>query len=200
MNSLEADTIHRIYQSLDQTALKRLSTGWFTEGAGALAVIVLSVLGLAGLYPSLMAAIAVVILGAALIFEGLALLSCFGSLACGPGQEGESVEWGGAIAGKLLGGIGGLVVAIVVLIGIAAPNLLALAVLIFGAAFLFTSMVSVTPGTQEIVGAGAFVLGLLAVTGLPSLTLVLVALVGLGLMMFVNGAVSERRIHAGQGS
>src|SRR5215467_4996231 len=47
-----------------------------------------------------------------------------------------------------------------------APSLLALAVLVFGAAFPFTSMVSVPPSTQEVVGAGAFVLGLVAVTGL----------------------------------
>jgi hypothetical protein len=69
---------------------------------------------------------------------------------------------------------------------------MALATLVFGAAFLFTSMVSIVPGTQGLAGAGAFVLGLLAVIGLHTPTLVLLALLGLGIIAILSGVASER--------
>jgi hypothetical protein len=53
-------------------------------------------------------------------------------------------------------------------------------------------MVSSVPGTQELSGAGAFVLGLLAVIGLHTPTLALVALLGLGIIAILNGVASER--------
>ena len=54
---------HRIRQSADAVDMNRISAGWFTEAAGALAAVVFSVLGLLGVLATSMAAIATISLG-----------------------------------------------------------------------------------------------------------------------------------------
>lgn len=172
-------------------SLKSLQIGWLGQATAAFGAVVLSIIGLAGVFTTRIAAIAVISLGAALLFEGVGLAWSFAELA-----EGQALEWGGATVGKWVGGVGGILVGALVLVGAAAPTLMPVAVLIFGAAFLFTSMISCVPTTQEIVGAIAFGLGLLAISGLHTVTLLLVALLILGLTTIFNDATSERRISA----
>ena len=173
----------------DRASLKSLQVGWLGQAAAAFSAIVLSIIGLAGVLSTRIAAIAAISLGAALLFEGVGLALSFPELV-----EGQALEWGGATVGKWVGGVGGILVGALVLVGAAAPTLLPVAVLIFGAAFLFTSMISCVPTTQEIVGAIAFGLGLLAISGLHTVTLALVALLILGITTLFNDVTSERRI------
>lgn len=176
---------------VDRVSLRSLQVGWRAQAVAALGAIVLSMIGLAGVLSTRIAAVAVISLGAALLFEGVALVLPFAELA-----KGQALEWGGATVGKWVGGVGGVLVGSFVLFGAAAPTLLPVAVLVFGAAFLFTSMISCVPTTQEIVGAIAFALGLLAISGLNTSTLTLVALLGLGVTTLLNDATSERRVSA----
>jgi hypothetical protein len=189
MKSIEAVTI---YKDADRATVKRLTAGWSAEAAFALGAVVLSVIGLASTHFETFAALAAICLGGAVLLEGAALASCWIKFPEERWQEGQRLEWGGGIIGKLVAGIVGIIVGILVLIGTVPPTLLSLATLVFGAAFLFTSMVSIVPGTQELAGAGAFVLGLLAVIGLHSFTFVLVALLGLAIIAILNGVASER--------
>ncbi len=175
----------------DRASMKSLQVGWLGQAAAAFSAVVLSIIGLAGIFSTRIAAIALISLGAALLFEGVSLAWSFAELA-----KGQALEWGGATVGKCVGGIGGVLVGALVLVGAAAPTLLPVAVLIFGAAFLFTSMISCVPTTQEIVGAIAFGLGLLAISGLHTVTLALVALLILGITTLLNDATSERKISA----
>lgn len=173
----------------NRASLKSLQVGWLGQAAAAFSAVVLSIIGLAGGLPTRIAAIAVISLGAAMLFEGVGLALSFAELA-----KGQVLEWGGATVGKWVGGVGGILVGALVLVGAAAPTLLPVAVLIFGAAFLFTSMISCVPTTQEIVGAIAFGLGLLAISGLHTMTLALVALLILGITTLFNDATSESKI------
>lgn len=175
----------------NRTSLKSLQVGWLGQAAAAFSAVVLSIIGLAGALSTRIAAIAAISLGAALLFEGVGLALSFTELA-----EGQALEWGGATVGKWVGGVGGILVGALVLVGAAAPTLLPVAVLIFGAAFLFTSMISCVPTTQEIVGAIAFGLGLLAISGLHMMTLALVALLILGITTLFNDASSKSKISA----
>jgi hypothetical protein len=189
MKSAEAVTI---YKDADRATVKRLKAGWSAEAGFALGAVILSLIGLVSTHAATFAALAAICLGIAVLLEGAALGSCLLKFPEERWEEGQRLEWGGGIIGKLVGGLVGIIVGIMVLSGTVPPTLMSLATLVFGAAFLFTSMVSIVPGTQELSGAGAFVLGLLAVIGLHTPTLVLVALLGLGIIAMLNGVASER--------
>jgi hypothetical protein len=176
------------------SVLKRLRAVCFADALGAAGSIIVSVIALSGVFPTRLAALASVILGAALLLEATGLASCFVEVWRTNKGEGELLEWGGATFGKLLGGLCGILIGTLVIFGVASPALLPLGVLIYGAAFLFTSMTSSVPGTQELAGAIAFFLGLLAIVGLHPLTFVLAALLVFGITTLVNDATSERRM------
>jgi hypothetical protein len=189
--TMEEDSIYRF---ADGTAARNLVVGWSAEAVGAIVAVVLSAIGLTGVRSTSLAALAAISLGIGLLLEGVSLASCFTTIATQAWKGGESLEWGWAIIGKLLGGIAGVIAGTLVLLRIAAPSLLAVGVLVLGAAFLFTSMVSSLPGTQEIAGACAFALGLLAILGLRPLTLVLTAILGLAGIALLTGVASGSRL------
>jgi hypothetical protein len=191
MKSIEAVTI---YKDADRATVRRLAAGWSAEAGFALGAVILSAIGLVNAHSATFAALAAICLGVAVLLEGAAVGSCMMKFPEGRWLEGQKLEWTGGVMGKLIGGLVGIIVGLLVLFGAAEPTLLSLATLVFGAAFLFSSMVSMVPGTQELAGAGAFVLGLLAVIGLHSLTMVLLALLGLGIIAILSGVASERNM------
>jgi hypothetical protein len=193
MNSTETEILLR---QLDPRRRRSLGAGWLSEAAGAAAAVILSIIGLAGVSSTNLAAIAAITLGASFLFEATGLVSCLDQSFGGMRDAGERLEWVGTVVGKTLGGICGILVGMLVILHATAPTLLPVAVLIFGATFLFTSMVSMVPGTQEITGAVAFVLGLLAITGVHSISLALIALLGVGVVTVINGAASKQKITA----
>jgi len=105
-DSIEVEALHRC---ADGRSAKRLAVGWFTEAAGAMGATVLAAFGLGGVFPVNLTAVAAISLGAVLLCEGAGLAACFARLAGGPHQEGQSFEWAGASAAKLVGGLGGIV-------------------------------------------------------------------------------------------
>lgn len=189
MNVTEA---HRVFTFLDPVSLQKLTAGWFTETACSVVAIILSLVGLAGVSWSSLAATAVLVLGVAECVEGAGLAACLTRLTGTGAGPGLSLDWGGSIVAKLAGGIGGIAIGALVLLGKTPSALLPLAVLLFGATFLFSSMVSSIPTAQEIAGAVGFVLGLVAILGLHSIALVLFAVLLLGLVACIHGVCSER--------
>lgn len=177
---------HRFSQSAEATSLKKISAGWLGEAAGALAAIVLSAVGLAGVLSTTMAALAAVSLGTALLVEGVAFITAFNEWVTKTSNEGQARDWRGVIIGKLLGGLATVAIGILVLFDLTDQALLPVAVFVLGATFLFTSLGSVVPGTQELMGAGAFIAGILALSGFYPLTLMLAALLSLGVVALVN--------------
>src|ERR1051326_8340956 len=123
MNTIESQSV---YNSVEQSALKRAAGGWFAESTGAIAALVFSLAGLAGIRPITMAGIATIVIGASILIEGGAFASVFAGLVSTFRREGRALEWRGVIAAEFLGGLAGIVLGILALVGIAPLTLLAI--------------------------------------------------------------------------
>lgn len=175
MNGSQAQVVRA---PADNTMLKRMSGELMGEVIGALAVIALTIAGLAGAGAAVLASIATIVLGAALLLEGGVFA---GTL---------SIERGEWTSTGFLGGATGIVLGILALLGVVPGTLVAAATIVFGAALLFGHLTEGYFGGRVLVGIGAIVLGILAVVGLSQLTLVLIALLSLGVMELMAGLES----------
>jgi hypothetical protein len=167
----------------EDTRVKASAGGFLLEAFGAIATVALAIVGLARIWPMTMAAIATIVVGAATLLEGGALTMRSGRLFSRTGAETEVEE--GATSMNFLGGLAAVVLGILALLGIAAPSLIAVAVLALGATFAFTG--------RFFVGLGAVVLGILAICGLSPETLFLVGLLVLGAGLLMSGSQSAAR-------
>ncbi len=187
--------------------------GGFADAIGGVATIILAIIGLAGLAGDHMAAIAVIVFGAALLMQGGAMLSDYAHIAFPAG----SVEHfgGGTLSSLFLVGAAGIVLGVLALLGIAAPTLVSISIIAFGAALLMSAnsvrnlyvlksssaeaprtgseilaseMASGSAGVQALAGLTAIVLGVLAVVGLQQMVLALSALVVLGASIVLTGS------------
>jgi len=170
-------------------ALKSAAGSSTMEAFGALAAIALSIVGLAGVFSALMAAIATIILGAAILIEG----GSFGvwERAFQTGTF-EKREQSGGITADLVAGMTAVVLGILALLGIDAMTLISVALIVFGASFLLSSVSApqanlTTAGGAVMVGLAAIVLGIIAVVGEVQLTLVLVGLLVLSVYALLSG-------------
>lgn len=181
MNVSEVQASHA---PADDTMLKRMAGGLLGETIGAVAVIALAIVGLAGVWSTNVAAIATIILGAAVLTRG----GMFTEMAI-PREEWASTEFVGGLTGVILG--------ILALLRIAPATLLSVGVIVFGVTVLFGHLLAEGEfGSRALVGVGAVVLGILAVVGLSQMTLVLVALLSLGAMELFAGITNGVEIAA----
>ncbi len=182
-------------------------------GAGAA---VLAVLALAGVLPLAFAAIATIAVGAALLFEGGSIVSRYAQLEAETARDTRlsNTSLGSGMAAESLGGIAGIVLGILALLGVSPVVLLASAAIAVGAALLVGTeavsrlnaleiqggqepdrahritrqAVTAASGGQVLAGIGAAVLGILALLSIEPLTLVLVALLTLGVSSLLSGS------------
>lgn len=168
------------------------------EAAAALAVVALAIVGLAGIDSTILAAIAVIIFGAAILTEGGATAGLFSGWSSKGNMEMEARA--GGMSAEFLGGVGGIVLGVLALLNLAPTVLLSVAAIGFGAAYLLNgltvapnSFFSHASGGQVLVGVAALVLGIVAVCGDSSLTLVLVSLLVLAAGALFSGATTGVR-------
>lgn len=179
---------------------------------GAAATIVLAILGLAGVLPESMTAIATIVLGATLLFEAGAAGTRHASFAQSP-LAGESVgahaPGRGGVSAETLGGLAGIALGILALLRFAPVILSTVALIAFGGALLieneakgraaraaaragsFDASEVGSSGGEILVGIGAAVLGILALLGLPNtspITLILVGFLALGSALLLSGS------------
>jgi len=188
------------------------------ELVAGLAVVVLTILGLAQVSPTFLVAIATIVFGVGLLLYGTAALSQLNAMltrysATGSLGGGISSGW----STIFLAGVAGIVLGILALLGVASTQLVAIAVIAFGASLLISSNASMrmrilaatpadadptiariigdmatdTTGLQTMTGLAAIVLGILALSGFAATTLVLIALLGLGCFSSLTSAVFE---------
>ncbi len=160
---------------------------------------VLAIVGLAGLVANLMASIGTIIIGAAILMDGMAYRQ-FPAHSRWAQTRGLSAEF--------LGGVAGIVLGILALFGTYPAILLGVALIVFGSALFLNTIeflqwqrfagaqegvasqdahaFAFGPGGQLMVGLAAVVLGILAVIGLSPLTLTLVGVLGLGFSALCN--------------
>jgi hypothetical protein len=196
----------------NEWSLRRFTSGTVFQSLGAAGVVVLAIVGLAGIDSNTLAAIATILTGAFFLYEGGSLIPGYRRMAS-EGQGERSMGEGGMTA-EFMAGVAGIVLGILGLFGIYPTILLPAAVIVFGAALLLTGVTASrlqwllgTPGrpSQEhlgevvmevaslsgnyfFVGVGALVLGILGVIGLSSIVLTLVGLLSLGVAGLLSGA------------
>jgi len=206
----------------EETSEKVVATAFAVDAAASAGAVVLAILGLAGIYPSYMAPIAVLAIAGAMLVKSGGVASRFPQLQRHTGRGiGPIVELGGGVTAELLAGAAGIALGVLALLGVAPATLIEVAVIVFGGALLlgggetfrvshlgptgpredtteyYSRLTAESAGSGEsLVGIAAVVLGILALSGLQSGTLVLVALLSLGGAMLLSGAAVGTRLFA----
>ncbi len=204
-------------------AAETVAFGSLAEALGGAGAIVLGILGLVGIVSQTLAAIGVIVVGAALLSEGTAILSKYSRLAEGSDTSDSwtgQTELGGGVALEFIGGIGVAVLGILALLSLASITLMAIGVIAYGATLILSagtmsrlnSMEAARYNTssshltlardavmgsttiQMLVGVGGVVLGILALVGMNPITLILVSLLGFGAAMLLSGSTLTGRM------
>jgi hypothetical protein len=207
MNSTETQTVQG---QLTGSLLGEAAGRSIAEAIGAIATVILAVIGLAGILPNLLAAIATIVIGAGILVEGWAMGSSYRQSSLGGTAAGRVAGLNGALTAEFLGGMAGIVLGILGLFRMLPDTLLAVALLVYGATLLLSSMATsqaswhssvlaqggvktvtlegspATHSGQLLVGLGAVVLGILAVIGLAPMTLILIGLLSLAAVMLLG--------------
>lgn len=199
------------------------STGMTREGGSALggeatlvvgaAAAVLSILGLAGLLPSILAEVAVILVGAAFLAgTGGASGRAGGLLTQDEREQLRALPIGGAVTTEFVGGLAAAVLGLLALLGVASATLVAVSVIMLGAVAILSSRTrermaalaieasaasahvkalareasAGSMGAGLLVGMGAITLGILALVTFPATSLVLVATLALGVAVLLG--------------
>jgi hypothetical protein len=196
-----------------------VSGGTSLEAIAGVGTVVLAVLGLAGVLPVYLTAIAAIVAAAGLLLGGGAGASRLHYLRAHAASNATFAELSSGISAEFVGGFAGIVLGILALIGILPAVLLPVAVLTLGGSLLIgagaTSRLNrfaalgpdqsdmdvyareaAAAGAQVLVGLGALALGVLALVGIASMTLTLVALLAIGAATFLSGATLTGRLQA----
>ena len=115
--------------------------GGAMDAIGGIATAVLAIIGLAGWRPELLAGVATIVFGAALLIQGGTLLSEY-SQVFSPGaamRAAADAVGGDGLAAMFPVGIAGIVLGILALIGVASYTLTPVAVIAFGAALMLSA-------------------------------------------------------------
>jgi hypothetical protein len=125
----------------ERTLQEAATYGGLADAIGGAATIILAIVALSGVGQSLLAAIATVVFGAALLIQGGTMLTEFTKLMAPPGAAGtaEELVGGGGLSALFLVGAAGIVLGVLALVGISAQTLTAAAVIAFGGALLLSS-------------------------------------------------------------
>ncbi len=170
-----------------------------TEAVGAIAAIVLAILGLTGTLTHAMMAIGAIVVGATILLDARALaIRRNRYIAESLGSEAvviRSESIGGVSAGGFAGVVG-IVLGILALLGIMPTLLCSASLIVFGAALVSDSALRGSQaGGEVIAGLGAAVLGILGVVGLePVESLVLVGFLGVAAALFLSGSIIAARM------
>jgi hypothetical protein len=188
-------------QSSEPIATTRvISGGSFVEAIAGLGAVVLAVLGLAGVVPEQLAAIAVIAIGGGFLLRGAAVAARMTALMDRSGHQ-EQVASG--LSAELLAGVAGVALGVLSLVGVEIAVLLPVALIAFGAAMMVGAAMTreldtklggvanmaaldTDLGAEVLVGLGAVVLGIIALASTPfNITLILagVAAVGAGMTL-----------------
>jgi hypothetical protein len=189
-----------------RVSAKNVLGGTITESFASGAAIVLTLLGLGGIKPDLMLSIAVIIIGVAFLFEGIAISMRFSKLLSETSKDRlEKAEFGIGLTSEYLGGIVGIILGILSLLGIDPMILVPAAAIVFGLAFILSSgvtyrldaleiegtesstrfkkiaheAVKVSALLEYVLGSGAIVLGIIGLAGLHMATAGFVTVISL---------------------
>jgi hypothetical protein len=200
--------------SSSTTSTEVASYGGFLDALGGIATIVLAIIGLAGVKSVDLLSIATVVFGAALLIQGGAMLSEYAGIEVG---EAGTSTGGGGLASLFGVGVAGIVLGVLALLGVRAPILTSVAAIAFGGALIISAssvwalltsrsvaarfetrntmlqrvaaeIAAGSSGVQAMAGLAVIVLGILAVSGIYTEELALVALLVAGAAVVMTGS------------
>ncbi|EDY20881.1 conserved hypothetical protein [Chthoniobacter flavus Ellin428] len=202
-------------------SLEFLSGGMGIEAIAGIGTVVLAILGLAGVIPAYMTAIAAIVAGAGLLLGGASIASRLDYLRAHAANEAKFGELSEGMGGEFLAGLGGVVLGILSLIGIVPATLLPIAAIVLGGGLLVgigavgrlnkyptfmegethtdyvaRQTTSSAAGTQLLVGFASIALGILALVGFSWMTLTLVAFLCVGCATWFTGMSLGGRLQA----
>jgi len=206
----------------EETSAEVVGGGSLAEGLCGIAAVVLAIIGLSGALPFDLGGVTAIVVGAGLLLEGAAIGTRFSRLLDETaGQRFSLSELGGGMTAEFLAGAAGIVLGILALIGIHGGTLLAVSAIVFGAALLLgagasatlngfvvehhyrdremvrraaSGLVSAATGAQVLIGLGAVILGIIALTTVYTLTLSLVAFLIVGAALAICGMALGTRM------
>jgi hypothetical protein len=220
MASAHAETL----QQETRTSLELVAGGSMAETIGGAAACVLAIVGLSGILPGYLAAIATVAAGAALFFEGAAIVTRYTELLEETDADRLSATaLGSGMSAESLGGLAAIALGVLALVGVTSMTLMSVAVIVLGGALLLGSAatsrlnalriarahrdetawlvareaLAAATGAQVLIGIAAVVLGVLAVIGIAPLILILVGLLASGFSILVSGTAVGSKMLAG---
>ncbi len=190
------------------------SYGGFVDALGGIATIVLAIIGLAGVKSIDLLSIATIVFGAALLIQGGAMLSEYAGLDA---TDAGTSSGGGGLASLFGVGVAGIVLGVLALLGVLPAILNSVAVIAFGGALVISAsavwalltsrsmaarfearntmlqrvtaeIAAGSSGVQAMGGLAAIVLGILAVSGVYTDVLALVALLVVGAAIVMTGS------------
>ncbi len=205
----------------EEISTEMVTGGSAVEAVGGIATVVLAVVGLSGIFPFYLTAVAAIVLGASLLLQGGAVAARFSRLLTATaGAQMPARDIGGGMSAGFLGGVAGIVLGILSLLLIYPQVLLPVTAIVFGAVLLMAfgstarlntfviercaagnelarrvagDMVLAANSAQALVGIAGIVLGIVGVVGVYPIILSLVAFLCLGVSVVLSGtAVSAR--------
>ena len=187
------------------------------EAGAGIAVVVLTILGLADVSPGALAAIATIVIGAGLLMQVADAGTEYARLTAKSDAAPLTgvMFGGGATVGFLAGGVG-IVLGILALLGVNAAHLTPAALIVFGGALLLSAGVSAemnkarihassesaaaramaeqaataAAGAQALIGLAAIILGILALVPTHATILLLVGLLAVGASLLLTAAAT----------
>lgn len=190
------------------------SYGGFVDALGGIATIVLAIIGLSGAKSLDLLSIATVVFGAALLIQGGAMLSEYAQIEV---PESGTNSGGGGLASLFGVGVAGIVLGVLALLGVRSAILNSVAAIAFGGALIISAssvwqlltsrsvasrfearstmlqrvtseIAAGSSGVQAMAGLAIIVLGILAVAGIYTEVLALVALLVAGAAVVMTGS------------
>ena len=219
-----AETPHRGEEVQRETRMLEVSgAGATAEAIGAAGAFVLAIIGLTGTLTDAMMPIATIVLGVAILLDAGSVGARYNRLAGDAwGNRGRMARmaFGGGVSAGSLGGIAGIVLGILALLGLSPVLLCSVALLVFGAALLFSSAarsrlaslstlwqgvpdgshrlvdeaVGLSASGEVLVAVAAVVLGILALLGFQTVTLVLVGFLSVAVAVLMSGSALGARV------
>ncbi len=206
VDTVTSEHIHEHARQWEHTALT-------TELLIALGAVVLSIIAIVGVFPSQLASIAVIAIGAVLLFQGAAMVLYYSELLyeAGASQKTNRMEVSQGVATEFLVGTAGIILGVLALLGITPMTLVSAAVVAFGGALLLTSgeaawrseliakesepirqatgqISAAAAGSQVLVGLASLVLGILGLVGMASATMALIAMLAIGVLILLRSS------------
>jgi hypothetical protein len=222
MNSTLQTTHEAGHEELVENSVRRtILSGSVAEGFLSGIALVLTLIGLSGIYAGYMLPIATIAIGAAFLVEGKAISSRFSRLLAETSKDRlERTEFNAGLTSEFLGGSAGVVLGVVSLLNVYPMVLVAVALVVFGITLMLSSGLTVRLNTLEsesgeesrrfkriaheamtasaggelMLGLGGVVLGIIALSGILALTLNLVGMLIISVSAFVTGAAATTRM------